>query len=237
LKAEHGQQSASVEDSADVAELELRVYGHRTIALRMLEAAARDLKRAGPQIGPWVPGANPLGLRLASLFAMAGRADRARALAADYDRQTTDSVRRRLDDAARNEALGWISLADRQPLNAVAAFHKSDSLSDGPADACPICVDPRLGLAFDRADMTDSAMAALEHYVNTPYAYRWQPDALNLAFSLRRLGELYEARGNNAKAAKNYRTFVDLWRNADPELQPQVAEIRRRLRRLTTGKE
>jgi hypothetical protein len=26
--------------------------------------------------------------------------------------------------------------------------------------------------------------------------------------------------------------FVDLWKNADPELQPQVAEVRKRLARL-----
>jgi hypothetical protein len=53
-----------------------------------------------------------------------------------------------------------------------------------------------------------------------------------LAGVRRRLGELYEARGDTAKAVAQYRAFVEQWRNAEPELQPRVAEIRRRLEAL-----
>ena len=49
---------------------------------------------------------------------------------------------------------------------------------------------------------------------------------------LRRLGELYAAKGNRAKAIEHYARFVELWRNADPELQPRVAEVRRRIESL-----
>ena len=48
----------------------------------------------------------------------------------------------------------------------------------------------------------------------------------------RRLGELYAARGDVSKAYANYAAFVDLWKNADPELQPKVAEVRARIARL-----
>jgi hypothetical protein len=34
------------------------------------------------------------------------------------------------------------------------------------------------------------------------------------------------------KALDYYGRFVDLWRDADPELQPQVEEIRQRIARL-----
>jgi serine/threonine protein kinase len=52
--------------------------------------------------------------------------------------------------------------------------------------------------------------------------------------ALKRSGELYEAKGDRAKAADRYRRFVDLWKDADPELQPGVREVRARLARLST---
>jgi len=48
-----------------------------------------------------------------------------------------------------------------------------------------------------------------------------------------RLGQLYESLGNTEKAAEQYRAFIELWKNADPELQPRVADARQRLARLT----
>ena len=55
----------------------------------------------------------------------------------------------------------------------------------------------------------------------------------NLAPAYRRLGELYEARGDRAKARDYYGRFVDLWRDADPELQPIVANARAVVKRLS----
>ena len=34
------------------------------------------------------------------------------------------------------------------------------------------------------------------------------------------------------RAHEHYAAFVDLWKNADPELQPKVAAVRRRMARL-----
>jgi hypothetical protein len=47
-----------------------------------------------------------------------------------------------------------------------------------------------------------------------------------------RLGELYERQGQPVLARDRYASFVDLWQDADPELQPAVTEARRRLRAL-----
>jgi hypothetical protein len=44
---------------------------------------------------------------------------------------------------------------------------------------------------------------------------------------------LYAARGDRAKARENYGRFVDLWKDADPELQPIVASARAALKRLS----
>jgi hypothetical protein len=59
------------------------------------------------------------------------------------------------------------------------------------------------------------------------------PDPLYLAPAQERLAQLYEARGDLAKAAEHYRTFIRLSKNADRELQPRVAEGQRRLTRIT----
>jgi DNA-binding SARP family transcriptional activator/Flp pilus assembly protein TadD len=53
-----------------------------------------------------------------------------------------------------------------------------------------------------------------------------------LAPSHLRQAEIYERRGNRSKAAEHYRRFIELWREADPELQPVVAGARKRLGEL-----
>jgi DNA-binding SARP family transcriptional activator len=53
-----------------------------------------------------------------------------------------------------------------------------------------------------------------------------------LAPAHKRLGELYEAKGDTKRAAAHYASFVELWKNADPDLQPKVTEVRARLERL-----
>jgi hypothetical protein len=53
-----------------------------------------------------------------------------------------------------------------------------------------------------------------------------------LGFTLRRLGALYEERGDAGKATEYYTRFVTLWKDADPDLQPRVAEVKRRLEAL-----
>lgn len=80
--------------------------------------------------------------------------------------------------------------------------------------------------------MPDSAIAAFEHFVNAPSVRRTVADAWNLHWILRRLGELYEARGDREAAAHYYQKFITLWKDADPELQPAVDDVRRRLSRL-----
>jgi hypothetical protein len=48
-----------------------------------------------------------------------------------------------------------------------------------------------------------------------------------------RLGYLYEQRGDTAKAIYYYGKLVDLWKDADPELQPRVEAARRTIEALS----
>ena len=89
-----------------------------------------------------------------------------------------------------------------------------------------------LGRAFDAANNPDSAIANYERYIATPSFTKVFTDGLNLAGMHKRLGELYEAKGDREKAAAHYLAFVDLWKNADSELQPAVTTVKQRLAHL-----
>ena len=86
--------------------------------------------------------------------------------------------------------------------------------------------------AHDRAGRPDSAIALYERALatpsvfGTPYEVSWYPHAL------RRLGELHESLGNPEQAIDYYQRFIELWKDADPELQPQVEDVKRRLAAL-----
>jgi eukaryotic-like serine/threonine-protein kinase len=69
--------------------------------------------------------------------------------------------------------------------------------------------------------------------VDTPNVMgRVTAEPYSLAPTYKRLGELYEAKGDRKRAAEYYGRFVELWKDADPELQPGVKEVRGRLARL-----
>jgi hypothetical protein len=65
--------------------------------------------------------------------------------------------------------------------------------------------------------------------------YRLFSDAHWRAPVVERLAQLHEARGERARASEYYRSFIELWQDADPELQPRVREARRRLAALTAA--
>jgi tetratricopeptide (TPR) repeat protein len=168
-------------------------------------------------------------LSLASAYAFAGSPGRARSVLARYEAEVGDTAQRRVDRPAVHEALGEIALAERRPRDAVAEFRRADVLPDGPANWCSACLPANLARAFDAAGDADSTIAAIEQYLRQPPGTRMTVDDLYLAPFSKRLGELYEARGDVARALLHYREFVALWKGADPELQPTVAEVRRRV--------
>jgi tetratricopeptide (TPR) repeat protein len=165
-------------------------------------------------------------------YAQLRRPDKARAMLARMEADLRDTALLRGAQPLVHEALAEIALVERRPDIAISEFRKADVLPDGPIDADPVPILVNLGRAFDVANSADSAIAYFERYLTTPSNRRMADDALYLAGVLRRLAELYEAKGDNAMAATYLRRFVELWKNADPELQPIVSEARRRLDRL-----
>lgn len=97
---------------------------------------------------------------------------------------------------------------------------------------CPICVLPDLAAAEEKAGNVDSAIAAAERYVNTPFIHRFEPDAVHLPTTLLRLARLLEGRGQRVRAADAYRRLLATWSDAAPELAPQIAALRSSLAAL-----
>ena len=132
----------------------------------------------------------------------------------------------------RHRAEGAIALAEGdfdRAAQAFLAFNQSGYLTSlhvfnrGFAEAAN---------AMDRAGRPDSAIALYERALGQPSIYAVGYEVSWYPFALRRLGELHEARGDRDQAIDYYQRFVDLWSEADAELQPQVEDARARLARL-----
>ncbi len=126
----------------------------------------------------------------------------------------------------RHSAEGYIALAEGRHADAITEFRLSDARSPY---LCRWCALPPLADAYDRAGEPDSAVAVYERVLEEVVvgvdelhaASRYLPSAYE------RLGALYEQRGDTARAINSYAKLVELWKDADPALQPRVAAARR----------
>ena len=165
--------------------------------------------------------------RLVELNAMVGDVTTAREMLAAFDRRRVEASS--LDDEeVRHAMLGNIAVAERRYDDAVREYTAAN------ANRCAVCYSPEMARAYDLAGKPDSAIAALETYLNTQTDIidRLIEDGVSLAGAHKRLAELYDAKGNRDKAMSHYSRFIDLWKNADPDLQPHVQKARERLTQL-----
>ncbi|UCC72134.1 MAG: hypothetical protein JSV86_17465 [Gemmatimonadota bacterium] len=204
-----------------IAFYDLWFRGQREAAIRRVEAALarHPLETIEPLERPYQ--------LLAIFYSLAGQPERARAYLAEYD-VTVDESLRTLGEDPVEVAKGVTALAEGRVEEAIAELRAAD---EGP---CTICILPMLGDAYDLAGEADSVVAIYERYVNTPWLGRLAAaDWFALAGIYERLGGLYELRGDTDKATLYYTQFVELWEEADPDLQPRVEAARRAIRRLS----
>jgi len=124
---------------------------------------------------------------------------------------------------------GEVLVADQTTIaEGIASLHRA---RQGPPRAQ---VNLQLAAAFDRLGKPDSALAYYEAW-SAMGEEGWQVFLYHLTHPIAwyRMAELYEAKGDREKAIDFYGRFTEVWRDADPELQPQVREARRRLADLT----
>ncbi len=104
-----------------------------------------------------------------------------------------------------------VALAEQKWDQGIQLLHEADkrySIFDIYALAA-------LAQAHDLAGHADSAIVYFEKFAAFKDS-NMNEDSQFLAGSYKRLGELYEAKGDREKAIANYEKFVDLWKNAEP---------------------
>ncbi|MFN2316841.1 MAG: protein kinase [Gemmatimonadales bacterium] len=167
--------------------------------------------------------------QLAEVAGIIGDADVARQALAGFEQ---DQARFTSDQPANIAYVGaQAALAAREWDTAVGRLHVADRGFAGE----PRAILARLAWAHDQAGRADSAHTYYRRFVDMPDLTP-QEDAVWLPMALRRLGELHEDRGEIDAAIAAYARFVNLWRNAEPEMQPQVREVSQRLERLRAGR-
>ncbi len=162
-------------------------------------------------------------------YAIAGRVDKVRQLQAEWTRVRPQEERSAAD------SVYWAALtaqAEGRWREAAMAYDDYRTRMK-----CPPCTLTDAARAWDRAGEADSALVRYERSVTQPDARTNTGDEnWTLGPTYRRLGEMYEAKGNRAKALEYYGEFTELWRDADPVLQPQVKEARARMAALAGEK-
>ena len=180
-------------------------------------------------------------MNLARFYVQTGRLERARRLLAEFEAAVEPSLRHASEyghleaafrDGAQNLTLGEVALAEGRVQDALAKFRAYDQA----VDFCTICALNPLGRAYELAGQADSAIAVYERYVSTPWLYRIRQDSQWLAFTYERLGDLCEQRGDTTNAIRYYAKLIDLWKTADPVLQPHVEAARRAIEALSTDR-
>jgi DNA-binding SARP family transcriptional activator/tetratricopeptide (TPR) repeat protein len=94
---------------------------------------------------------------------------------------------------------------------------------------CALCALPDLARAREAKGDAEGAIEAYERYLSTPWLFRYEVDAYELAPALRRLADLYDGRGERRRALETRTRLLALWRRADAELQPVLTDVRTRL--------
>jgi tetratricopeptide (TPR) repeat protein len=220
LLLKRGITTAPLGASIDSAMVQIWFLGDKEKALSLIDAG---LKRT--PIATLPPLQRPYNA-IGQIYALAGRPDRTREMLADFDKISSTMTAQNAA-SMRHTINATIALGEKRYLDAA---HEARSASSG---SCASCDEPFLGMMYDMAQMPDSAIAAFTKYVDSKSLQRINNDQYFLAMAYRRLGDLWENKGDKAKAVDYYTKFVDLWKNADPELQPKVAEAKSRLAKLT----
>ena len=210
---------ASSLDPSTAAVVEGVVRGNSAGARRMLDKLQAETR--WDSVAPNDP--RPYG-ELAAAFAATGNMDRAEVILARMARQIPEEVLRRA--GMRAYALALVTLSRGDARAALPAFRNACRLL-----RCTIATAFDEGRAFEKLGEPDSAIVRYERFVNG-HNVDSENREFFLAAALRRLGEMYETKGQRAKALEYYGRFVDLWKDADPEFQPLVSDIRKHMAQL-----
>ena len=222
LKRRSGDSLAAFRGAVEEALMDVWLRGDKAGGVRRLDSvlARTEVRRPPP--------AKQTDLEVANVYALAGRADRARTYLARHEAASPamSAGRRRQTEAFELVVRGNVALAEGRPAEAITDFQQANEVG------WPLMALPQLGRAYEAAGRPDSAVAVYRRYLETPAGYRLGEDAFELPTIYRVLGQLYEASGDRQLAVEFYGKLLELYRNSDPEFQPLVADVRYRLQAL-----
>jgi len=153
-------------------------------------------------------------------------------------RQTAEDLRRTIESYPAKkrlrfyeELLGLIALKQKDSARALEHLQKALSLT-------PILLGyylasrPEfldfLAKAYEEAGRWAEAQNSYEEILSLKASSWWPGNALIFSRSHYKLGKVLERLGDKAGAAAKYRKFLDLWKDADPDL-PEVEDAKKRL--------
>jgi tetratricopeptide (TPR) repeat protein len=218
LEAEAGDSARALRLALEPADVEIRVRGRPDSGLRLVAAALEryPLERIAPADRPWA--------FLIDLYILGARPHQARDLLTRWEREVPAAQRR---GPPYDAALGSVALAEGRPAEARADFERALAYA-----GCNACYQDLIGRAWEAEGKADSALAAYDRFLDEPEMFRVEWDPMSRAGILVRAAELNEQLGRREQAVLRYSALADLWRNADPDLQPVVRDAKARLARL-----
>lgn len=168
-------------------------------------------------------------IMIAGAYAYAGRTDRALELMAEYEREVPEDLR-------ANDAQGrrWLEFNMAMGSgDADGAINRIRALA--PDEVCGPCVEGALAEAHLMRGDTDAAIEHYERFITAPSGERiWQD--FGLAEAHERLADLYADRNDLDNARRHAARFIELWQDADADLQPRVLAKQDLLARLSADR-
>jgi tetratricopeptide (TPR) repeat protein len=162
---------------------------------------------------------------LAEMQAAVGRAQEVGRLRAEWERAVPEAERKPWQEPQWD---AYVAGAEGRWKDAALAATRAVNQTH-----CNPCGRHFVAQAWDRAGVPDSALKYYELAATLPNTDdQGVEDAIWQPSTLRRLGEIYESRGDRQKALQYYGQFVALWKNADTDLQPQVKQAKEAMAKL-----
>jgi tetratricopeptide (TPR) repeat protein len=174
-----------------------------------------------------------LELMLAQFWAQAGDLDLARAQTERYESVVPEGEQHRHLKRLL-EVEGRIQLGEGDREEAIRTLRRAVDHPDPPF-YCTQCPVVALGEVYDALGQTAAAIEQYERFGKSRWIFGQEGtlDPLYLPRTHERLAQLYEELDDTTRAVEHHQAFVDLWRDADPELQARVEAAREAIQRLS----
>jgi eukaryotic-like serine/threonine-protein kinase len=220
LYLEQERPAAAIMRTINLAWMDLTVLGRPDLAAAGVHLSLNDYDAYG------VPALQRNWFGCASLLALTGDAAAARAVMGRWAEELPEGVRRR-DARGQQLVEGTIAMAEGRVEEGLELHRRATERWNGEWLSTPL-----LALAHDMAGQADSALVAYHRFEDLTHWMRPTADILFRALAYERMAQLHEERGEVAEAVRYHQRFIDLWNDADPELQPRVESARHALARL-----